>query len=64
MQSLRIRAAFEFKCPESELSMRHLDEGRTTYGVSGCGQRAVYLYHCTGDGLAAECKWVINSKVE
>jgi hypothetical protein len=47
---LRKRAAFEFQCPEGQVTLTPLGEfspGTDTpksEGVSGCGKQAVYVY--------------------
>ena len=61
LDNLRKRASFEMNCPENEVRVSSLDDESKTYGVNGCGQRAVYLWHCSGGALAEECKWVLNS---
>lgn len=61
LDNLRKRASFEMNCPENQLRISNLDEEGKAYGVNACGQRAVYLWHCSGGGLMEECKWVLNS---
>jgi len=60
VDALGTRASFDFGCPAEELefTVLHLS-GRyiTQMGVSGCGQRGVYVRRGTGD-------WVINSTDE
>ena len=55
MQNLRNKASFDMNCPAAELSIVHLSGqcGTTSYnmcmqGVTGCGQRASYLYLTAG----------------
>ncbi len=60
LDNLRARSAFEMRCPAGELEIVNLDDAHETYGVSGCGQRAVYVYHCA-DELDTDCKWILNS---
>jgi hypothetical protein len=48
--TVRQRAAFDFPCPESALTLRVLDtEGArdlaSQIAVQGCGQKAVYVYY-------------------
>lgn len=47
LEELRGRAAFELECDAADLSFMALSEGPRgivmTYGVEGCGQRAVYV---------------------
>lgn len=40
-QGLRKRATYELRCPDEQLTVTEID--RHTYGVDGCGRRAVYL---------------------
>ena len=60
LDNLRARSAFELHCPADSIQITNLDDSAETYGVSGCGQRAVYLWHCS-DPYDLECKWVLNS---
>jgi hypothetical protein len=46
------RASFELSCPREELTVTKISSN--TMGVSGCGQKGVYLL--TNDG-----KWILNS---
>jgi len=57
-EQLRSRAAFDLNCPEA--SLRAVDLGNNTRGVSGCGRRATYLYVCRGT-YQSDCTWVMNS---
>ena len=59
IDSLRTRAAFDFQCAESRIMIRNLDEEGHSYGVTGCSQRAVYLYDCDAHA-GYDCKWVRN----
>jgi len=43
---MRARAADEWSCPESEISVTN--EGQSVFRVSGCGQTA--LYECSDEG--------------
>ena len=63
LDNLRKRASFEMNCPEDQIRVSNLDDQDEAYGVNACGQRAVYLWHCTGSGLTEDCKWVLNSRV-
>lgn len=40
---LRTLASFELNCPNAKLTVQDLDRGEKA-GVSGCGQRATYVY--------------------
>jgi len=58
---LRKRAAFDMDCPESSLHTVQIDE--RTRGVSGCGQKLVYVESCdrVGQwGAKDNCTWVLN----
>lgn len=51
------RVQFEMNCPKDRLRFTPLDSTQgfiTSYGVSGCGQKAVYVY--------VQDKWVLNSE--
>lgn len=50
--ALRTRAAFDFNCPEDQLTLIKLDT--YTRGVTGCGQKGTYVLNSTG-------QWVLNS---
>ncbi len=58
---LRTRAAFDLKCSEGDLSVADLGGGvgdsqhGATRGVTGCGQRATYIY----DGYRRA--WLMNN---
>jgi hypothetical protein len=58
---LRARAAFDFKCPASQIQLTEIDS-RTT-GVDACGKRATYVESCSGPkgAMTTECTWVLNS---
>ena len=58
-EQLRTRAAFEMNCPATQLTLTEL--GGDTTGVTGCGQKQVYVQVCEGQGALRECKWVLNS---
>jgi hypothetical protein len=62
VEQLRARAAFDLQCPESSITLVHLDD--RTQGVTGCGQRATYVESCTmmdGYGGKHDCTWVLNT---
>jgi hypothetical protein len=40
--SLRERAAFEFSCPDADISVKILST--SLYGVTGCGKKVMYKY--------------------
>jgi hypothetical protein len=46
--TLRSRAAFDFGCPQDQLQLSELGNPDTV-GVSGCAQRATYLYDARRD---------------
>jgi hypothetical protein len=50
---LKARAAFDFNCPEDQLTVTTLGD-RNTAGVEGCGKRATY-YNDNND------QWVLNT---
>ena len=58
--ALRTRAAFDFSCAESALSLTELNSGDirngsgAVYGVTGCGRRGTYVQ---GDHDA----WILNT---
>lgn len=54
-QKLQTRAAYDFNCPGPQLQLVKLDQ--RTRGVQGCGQRATYVWVCSGN----DCTWVLNS---
>ena len=54
---LRTRAAFDMKCPKSQLVITDID-GRTK-GVRGCDQQGTYVESCTNG--KEDCTWVLNS---
>jgi len=58
LENLKTRSAFDLKCPESAIQVRNLDDQTTTYGVTGCGKQAVYIWACNDSD---DCKWVLNS---
>ena len=44
---VRTRAAFDLSCPEDKVQVTPLSSevmDRATYGVTGCGKKATYLY--------------------
>jgi hypothetical protein len=52
--SLGSRAAFDMQCPEERLEMTEFSEN--SYGISGCGRRASYVWNGSS--------WVLNSAVQ
>jgi hypothetical protein len=60
LEALRSRSAFDLKCSESSIHIRNLDEEAKTFGVTGCGQRAVYVWDCNQND---DCKFVLNSPI-
>lgn len=57
---LRRRASYDFGCAGAALQMEEIEAGVgqiRSYGVSGCGRRAVYVLSLTG-------VWVMNSDIE
>lgn len=57
MEHLQRRAAFELRCPPQQLSFTTFSEGiwSGSYGVEGCGRRAVYIYD------AKSQNWLLSS---
>ncbi len=58
---LKQRASFDFDCPASQLSFSQpmaysssIQPYPTSYGVSGCGKKGVYVY--------IRNAWILNSK--
>jgi hypothetical protein len=59
---LRARAAYDMQCDQSQLQITQIDD--RTMGVSGCGQRTVYVESCAGrDGYGGkhDCTWILNA---
>jgi hypothetical protein len=52
IETLRTRAAYDFRCADDQLTLTPLGTG--TYGVDGCGHRATYVQSATG-------QWVMNT---
>ena len=55
------RASFDLNCPEAEIRVTNL--GGESRGVTACGQRATYVYHCERTGYAGMCEsgnWILN----
>lgn len=60
LEQLRARAAFDFSCPEGQLSVVDIDS--RTKGVTGCGRRGTFVESCTPKPWqGVECTWVLNS---
>lgn len=58
--ALRDRAVFDLRC--TSLAWTRID--RRTYGVSGCGQRAVYQTAChDGRWGPSDCTWTRDGEV-
>ncbi len=59
--SVKQRAAFDMSCSQTELTLTPLTEetlqGANSYGVEGCGKRAVYVRTTTSSGDV----WVLNT---
>jgi hypothetical protein len=58
--NLAARASFDLNCPKDQLSYVPLSENEmfiTSYGVTGCGQRAAYL-------LAPGNAWTLDARSE
>ncbi len=65
-EQFKSRAAFEMECPLSALKLTYLEDD--TWGVSGCGKRAVYQKSCSHRGFVVsgstaipinkKCAWV------
>lgn len=57
--TVKRRASFDFSCPESQIVLQSLATGYadsvTTFGASGCGQRAAYV-------LGPYGQWLLNNK--
>lgn len=58
--ALEKRAAFDLLCPVESVSSTKLDA--RTVGVTGCGQKAVYVERCenANDLLLRTCTYVLN----
>ena len=56
--ALRPRAAYDFGCPEAQVTVTRIDD--RTQGASGCGKKATYIYSCH----RANCTWVMNTDVQ
>jgi hypothetical protein len=59
-EQLRTRAAFDMKCPESELRITDIDD--RTKGVRGCDQQGTYVESCAHE--RQDCTWVLNSDAQ
>lgn len=60
LEQLRTRAAFDFSCPEPQLSVVDIDS--RTKGVTGCGKKGTFVESCTPTPWKnLECTWVLNS---
>lgn len=60
LSRLKERAKFDLSCSENRLFIQKVDD--ETYGVYGCDQKAVYVWHCQDPNNIAnrECKWLRN----
>jgi hypothetical protein len=55
------RAAFDMRCPESQIQTIEIDS--QTRGVRGCGQQAAYVERCDGPRQSAyACTWVLDAR--
>jgi len=52
MTDLRTRAAFDFECPEQQITLTKL--ASYTYGATGCDRRGTYVM----DGTTGS--WILN----
>ncbi len=60
LEHLRARAAYDFNCPENQLSVAEVDS--VTKSVSGCGKKGTFVERCTRLPFqGTECTWVLNS---
>jgi len=64
MQNLRDKASFDMNCPVEELQVVHVSGqcGTASYnmcsqGVTGCGQRASYVYLNAGNWVLESSSW-------
>jgi hypothetical protein len=57
LSTLKTRAAFDMKCPESSLQLTKLSP--EVYGVSGCDQRATYV-----NSPRSWDDWMLNSQAD
>jgi len=53
------RASFDLQCPAANLKIYQID--KRSRGVTGCGQKAVYVESCAGPNNNLDCTWVLNS---
>jgi hypothetical protein len=60
-EQLQSRAAFDFQCDRSQLSIVQIDD--QTRGVRGCGHQATYVERCNAPmgAMIRECTWVMNN---
>ena len=58
--TLNQRAKFDLNCQSTQM----VELGENTYGVTGCGRRATYVWHCSGQGMNETCNWVMNGAME
>lgn len=62
LQQLIKRAAFDFDCPEAQITTVEMDS--RSHGVKGCSKRGVYVWDCKPGGwrtIGLECTWIDNS---
>lgn len=56
---LRIRAAHDLNCPESEVKIAEIDD--RTRGVVACGQRMTYVEVCQPGFFSKDCTWTLDT---
>jgi hypothetical protein len=58
VNTVRTRASFDFACPESQIIVQAIATNSrdtvTTFGATGCGQRAAYVLSAQG--------WLLNNR--
>jgi len=59
-EQLQSRAAFDLDCQPHAITAQMIDY--ETRIASGCGKKAVYVEHCTGNNHSG-CTWMLNSPV-
>ena len=60
ISAVKRRAAFETGCPKSKLHAYWLDDDYNTMGISGCGQKLVFVR--VNRQCASDCQWILNSE--
>ena len=54
------RATFDFDCSIEKLISTKIDG--STFGITGCGKKAVYIVDCGGNSNIGACRAILNSQ--